>query len=132
MKPQLLRLLFTFIYIFNDILYVTLSKKEYNVATKKIQGKPITSRTHGAMMAWICMALGWYFLIAPIIETSTYTKTLFVSFIYGLAIFGTFNFTLYAMFEKWTGYIMIRDLIWGLSSSIFISVLYRYIIEINQ
>jgi uncharacterized membrane protein len=128
MNPLLFRFIYTIFYILFDITYVTTSKSVYDTATKRIQGAPMVSRGIGAMLAWLCMAPGWFFLIAPMAErTNSLTKMAFIGFIYGLLVFGTFNFTLYAMLENWKGKILIRDLSWGIISSIIVTVLYTFI-----
>lgn len=125
-----LRGIFVGVYLLVDILYVYLSSTVYQSAARSISGKSFpsgTGRMAAAVIAWGCMALGWYFLAAPAAEaTKSLGKAVLIGFIYGLAIIGTFNFTLTAMFEGWSGSILVRDLVWGISWATLSIGLYYY------
>lgn len=128
------RLIFVAIYLILDIIYVGLSKNVYDKAVINIQGKPMSSRIISALIAYGCMGLGWFYLAAP--RAEKWSKTMhpalagfLAGLIYGLLVIGTFNFTLNAMFDKWSDGIMIRDLIWGISYSIFITIIYSIILS---
>lgn len=119
----MLRLFATIVYITIDVLYVYLSKTIYERAVKSISnvGFP-PGRMAAIVMAWMSMGVGWYFLAVPMALSLTpkYGAPLsgaFAGFVYGIAVIGTFNFTQSAMFKKWCGGIMLRDLIWGVGWS---------------
>ena len=123
------RLLFVIIYIIIDIIYVFSSKRVYDDVATKIQGSPMTNRGLSAVFAWICMGLGWYYLTSQIaLKWSLTMHPVLAGFlaglIHGLLCIGTFNFTLNAMLNKWSGNIMIRDLSWGIGWSILVTILF--------
>ena len=75
------------------------------------------------------MGLGWFFLAAPTAERWAKTMHpaiagLLAGLLYGILVIGTFNFTLNAMFDKWAGKIMIRDLMWGIGWGTLVTVIY--------
>lgn len=111
-----MRVLFTFLYIINDIIYFVLSKGVYDVATKKIQGAPMISRLSGGALAWIALGLGWFYFVAPLAEKASIEKAAFAGFAYGFAVYGVINGSMNALFEEWRGSIMIRDMLWGITS----------------
>jgi uncharacterized membrane protein len=124
-----LRLLFTFIYLIVDIIYVGISKGVYDNATKMIQGRPMSARIPAALAAYACMALGWYVFAAQTAERwSLQMNPILAGFlaglVYGLLVIGTFNLTLNAMFDKWSGNIMIRDMIWGIGWGTTVTIIY--------
>ena len=124
-----LRLVFTFIYILVDIVYVGISKKVYDNAAKMIQGTPMSARIPAALAAYACMGLGWYVFAAQTAERWSsdihpILAAAFAGLIYGLLVIGTFNFTLNAMFDKWSNGIMTRDLTWGIGWGTLVTVLY--------
>ena len=130
------RYIFVAIYLVVDLIYVTLSKGTYDNAVKMIQGKsmPIPARFSSALAAYTCMVLGWFFLAAPTAER--WSKTMhpalagfLAGLVYGLLVIGTFNFTLNAMLDNWSGYIFIRDLLWGISWSIIITTTYSIVLS---
>ena len=131
-----IRLLFAFIYIIVDLIYVYVSKSVYDNAVIKIQGSPMPngpSRIIAAIAAWTCMAIGWYFLTASYVNTliqsgiSPIKAGLFAGFINGLAVIGTFNLTAHAMFKNYDVKIMIRDMIWGIGWVTLMTMLYSLI-----
>jgi uncharacterized membrane protein len=121
---------FAFLYIVIDICYVTLSLGAYKGA---IGSFPSPSRLWSAVLAWICMFVGWYFLVAPtaiaLMPKYGLLAGAFAGFIYGLAVYGTFNFTNAAMLQKWYGSIMIRDLIWGVGWVTLLTFMFTYVIS---
>jgi uncharacterized membrane protein len=133
------KLLFACIYIIVDLTYVYISRGVYNDAVKLIQGNagfPTgTTRLIAACSAWICMAIGWYFLTTRLVaEWSLMMHPVLAGFLAGLVngfvVIGTFNLTLHAMFEKWQGAIMIRDMIWGIGWVTIVTMLYSLTIKI--
>ena len=114
------RLIGAILYLVVDIVYVFSSTNAYASAMKAISGQ---SKTDGivayAPIAWVCMGLGWYFFAAPTalqwaIKTNPLAAGVASGLLFGITVIGTFNFTLTAMFSKWSQ-IMWRDMAWGIS-----------------
>ena len=129
-----LRIIFTVIYILVDLAYVVYSKPVYDYVVKQIQGSSMRS-LNGKMSyfafvgAYTCMALGWYFFAAG--TATLWAKTmhsLYAAFlaglVFGLTVIGTFNFTLYLMFDKYTIHILLRDMLWGVGWATTATVAY--------
>lgn len=119
------RVAFTVVYILVDIVYVMIARDTYMKVVHDIQkgATQFTSaRVLAAIAAYSCMALGWWFLVAPVIEASG--AGLLPGFVYGLTLYGVFNFTNYAMFDKYTPRILTQDLLWGISWVTVLSVAY--------
>jgi uncharacterized membrane protein len=75
------------------------------------------------------MALGWYFLAANQADTwskhmPAYQAGAFAGLVYGLAVYGTFNFTLHVMFNNYDVNIVLRDLSWGVIWATISTMLY--------
>ncbi len=119
------RLIATIVYIICDFIYVYISKDVYGNAVSKIQKSPMKPRALSSLIAYLCIAVGWFFLIAPQLEKN---PTILNGFLYGLffsvAVYGTFNFTMNAMFDNWSNRIFYRDLLWGTSFPIIFTLLY--------
>jgi uncharacterized membrane protein len=125
---------FVSIYIAVDILYITLSRPAYNRAVKAISGSSIPSGKKGALLAvllaYVSMILGWLFLVVPTIKymistgVAKWQAGLVAGFVYALVVYGVFNGTLYAMFNNWDVKIFTRDMVWGLSWTTLITVLF--------
>jgi uncharacterized membrane protein len=131
-----IRLLFAFIYIIVDLIYVFTSKSVYDNVVINIQGSPIptgVSRIFSALAAWTCMAIGWYYLTTSYVQTlimtglSPFRAGAFAGFINGLVVIGTFNFTVRAMFTNYSAKIMIRDLCWGVGWVTLLTIIYSLV-----
>ena len=122
----MLRLAFVLLYIAIDIAYIYLSLDKYNVATKSIQGSGMIGRMLPAALAYVSLAVGWWFLVAPVAEKGTIKDAALAGFVYGVAVYGVINFTMSAMFVGWTGHIMIRDFVWGCTNATILTCLYKY------
>jgi uncharacterized membrane protein len=127
--------IYAFIYIIIDIFYILKSNTYYDKYVKNIQGFSMNNmKKNGiymsAAIAYSILAIGWIYFIANKIEQNISYYNLFeLCVIYSLCIYGVFNATLYAMFLNWNLNIAIRDTIWGLTSIIFLSMLYKYIYD---
>lgn len=104
------KLLFALLYVFVDTVYVTLSKSFYG----SIQGAEMTTSIASIIGAYLCMALGWYYLV----------DTTFKGFLYGLAVYGVFNFTNHILFKGYTWNVVARDFLWGVSWTTLLTMLY--------
>lgn len=122
------RIAFITVYILVDIVYVMLARGTYMNVVRKIQKGPTQftpARVVAAIAAYTCMAIGWWFLVAPAIERGNGVYAgLLPGFVYGLTLYGVFNFTNYAMFDKYTPRILAQDLMWGIGWVTVLSVAY--------
>ena len=123
---------FVTVYIAVDILYITLARPAYDRAVKNISGEPIPVGRSGAVVAaalsYACMALGWLLLVVPTVKymiasgTAKWMAGLVAGVVYGLALYGVFNGSLYAMFRGWSTSIVTQDMLWGVSWSTLVTV----------
>lgn len=131
---QLSRFIAVSIYLMIDVLYVTYSKKFYEASVRKISGSSFPNFTYDRMitaaLSYIALGLGWFYLVAPIIEkTRSITQVLSTAFLYAFAVYGVYNFTLYTIFKNYTVDVVIRDLLWGFSIISTLSVAYFWYIQ---
>lgn len=141
MNKQQLRILFAVVYIAIDLVYVYLSKGVYDDAVTKVQGGPMPfglTRIIAAIGAWICMALGWYFLTTTLVDKwiasgmSPIAAGALAGFINGIVVIGTFNLTLHAMFTNYGTAIMTRDMTWGIGWVTLLTILYSIAVQVNS
>jgi uncharacterized membrane protein len=114
--------LFVAVYLVVDVIYIAISHPLYMGVVKKIQKQETSMdnmRMLAAIGAYACMGLGWYVLVAPAVATSVKNgmcpSVAAVQFglVYGLVIYGVFNFTNYVMFQEYSKGILALDLLWG-------------------
>ena len=70
--------------------------------TENIQGSPIQAR-------WIGAAIVYLFLAYMLLETTSYKQ----AFLYGVSIYAVYDFTNYAILDKYDWKFAIADSLWG-------------------
>lgn len=135
---MLARLAFAMLYLVVDVVYVMIFQGSYQAVVQRIQSR-ITridgSRYITAIGAYLAMALGWSVLVAEQIENSSDPRlaALKYGFVFGIAVYGVFNFTNYVMFQEYTPKIMLQDMLWGTTWSTTLSLLYgMYIVSTRK
>ena len=123
--------LWTLGYLVMDAAYVISSKGTYMKAVSAVSGsvpKDMAKIVICAVCAYALMALGWTMIVVPAISKK---KDRIVSganlgALYGLVLYGIFNFTTGAMFDAWSWPIIVRDTLWGTSSLAAYTALYAW------
>ena len=121
MHVDKLRLVGVAAYIVGDIIYVLSSTSFYAPIFERIRrGKPMPDRKWALVAAWTVMALGWYYLAAPMAVKwapqigCPYRAGILAGVLYGLAVYGTYNFTMAITIPEWSPSVIARDLGWGI------------------
>jgi len=113
------------IYLAVDIGYVVLSKGFYGPIMMDLNaGKPHDVPLLYAACAYACMAIGW--LSFAVLKAESLQKAgwgigssaIIAGLLYGLTVYGVFNFTLAVMTSTWSHKAVARDLLWGITWSI--------------
>ena len=108
MKNNLKELIVTaIVYLTIDIVYImtnTLSFKKY---FSFIQGSPAKFKRTPAVITYIILTLGLYYFIIK--DRRPVTD----AFLFGILIYGVYDFTNYATLKKWTIAFSIKDTLWG-------------------
>ena len=135
MNKVQVQVIFAIIYIVVDICYVALSKNVYDKTVVNIQGTHMPVRILTAMSAWLCMAIAWFFITTTLVDIwktkgySPVSAALIAGFITGLTMYGTFNFTVRAMFINYDVPLMVRDMIWGIGWITTLTVIYSLMVD---
>ena len=108
-----------FIIVAIDSVYLFLTKSIFGEVVAKIQRTAIQMRLEGAVIVYLLLALGiYYFIIAP-------GRSAWDAGILGLVIYGTFDFTNYAMFKNYDLMPAIMDTVWGSFLFVFTTLVYK-------
>ena len=100
-------LLILVIMLLLDSVYLFLTKSIFGELVAKIQRTAMQFRMEGAIVVYLLLALGlYYFIVKP--GLSAWEAGLL-----GLVIYGTFDFTNYAMLKNYDLKIAIMDTVWG-------------------
>lgn len=116
-------LVLSILFLFIDSGYLFLMKDNFNRIIKSIQRKSLKLNIIYTLACYI-------FLIASIFYFIIYKNgSLQDAFFLGLFIYGVFETTNLAIFEKWNPIIGIIDIIWGGILFILTTYIYRIIIK---
>lgn len=111
--------LFIFILVV-DFVVLNFVLKEFFV--KELKGFDRTLRPLFAIGAWILMAVGIYLFVGPL--SNNYQSAALFGALFGLVLYGVYDFTNYAILANYTYRMVIVDMLWGTilcsASSIFL------------
>jgi len=97
----------TIIFLGVDYFYLSFMKDHFNTLIKNIQGKKMKFNLMGAIICYIFLILALnYFVLNE-------KKTPLHGVILGLCIYGVYESTNLAIFEKWNLETLIIDTLWG-------------------
>lgn len=111
------------VYIAVDILYIVLSRDVYAAVATRVQGGTRglpSGRIGAAAVAYTIMAGCWLLLLVPWMQRfrsrgPAWAVGAAAGALYGVALYGVFNFTNAALFEDWSGSVIARDMAWGVT-----------------
>jgi uncharacterized membrane protein len=116
-----LKATFVAIYLVVDVIYVTLSMPFYKAVVSRIEKRSVASgskpyKALAAIASYALMAIGWLIFVA---DKARYTRSVLGGMaygaLYGLVVYGVFNFTNYVLFSQYTSDVLLRDLAWGVT-----------------
>lgn len=106
-------------YLVMDAVYVMMSRSYYTGHITKVSGsspKNLTKVALCALGAYMLMAIGWSVIVAHNVQQGKIVQAFSKGAVYGLVLYGVFNCTTGAMFDKWGYDVMMRDTLWGTTS----------------
>ena len=90
-----------------DGIYLSAFSEFFNDVVRKVQGGRIKFKVSGAVLCYIFLIGGLhYFIISR-------RKSIKEAFILGVVIYGVYETTTYALFDKWSPRAMLLDTLWG-------------------
>jgi uncharacterized membrane protein len=90
-----------------DFVYLSLMKGYFTNQVQKVQGSPLKMNLLATAICYIFLILGLnYFIIKP-------KRSVQDAFLLGLVIYGVYETTNWALFEKWSIMSVITDTLWG-------------------
>jgi uncharacterized membrane protein len=114
-------------YLIMDIVYVSISRDYYLKNIAKVSGsspKQVLKVALCALGAYLLMAIGWSKIVVPVVRKKQLLHAAKTGALYGLVLYGVFNCTTGAMFDKWGFEVMLRDTAWGTLSIAMYTTLY--------
>jgi uncharacterized membrane protein len=90
-----------------DGIYLTLFSNFFNDVVMKVQGSKLKINLVGAALCYIFLVFGLHYFIIK------HKKPLLDAFILGIVVYGVYETTTYALFEKWSPLAVMMDTFWG-------------------
>ena len=90
-----------------DYVYLTSTINFYKKLVKDIQGRELKFRRMGAILCYILLLFSIYYFI--ILKNGSELDAFFL----GISIYGVFDTTNYAIFDRWNYKAVILDTLWG-------------------
>lgn len=110
------RLISTSTLLILDFLWIKLYMgSRYATMIKKIQGTPMKTNMLYAIIAYTLMVIGLNIFVLPNINIKNVTikDCLTYGLMFGLVLYGVYDFTIGAVLEKWSMSLAIIDVLWG-------------------
>jgi len=102
-----LMLISAIVFIIIDAIYLNLIKGYFEKQIQFIQGTKPQIKYMGVVACYLFLIIGLnYFIIKP-------KKSVSDAFLFGLVVYGVYETTNYALFNKWSIYTVIMDTLWG-------------------
>jgi len=109
-------IIITLIIVLIDVLWITLvMKKHYSTQIRDIQGgQNMKTNAVYAIIAYIFLLIGLYHFVLPnISKTNRLHDSIKYGFVYGVIVYGIYDFTSAAVFDKWNIKMALVDVLWG-------------------
>ena len=100
-----------------DVIYLKLNNKFYAKLVKKIQNKKLKTNIIYATFAYLCMIISHY----------KFANSNLDCIILGLAMYGVWNGTNGAIFDKWNLKVTLIDTSWGILLNLMVFNIIKYI-----
>ena len=103
-----LQIFITFVVIILlDLVYLLSTKDFFNNIVKEIQGSNISINYLGVISCYIFIVLGLNLFII------NENKSILYAFLLGIMVYGVYDTTNYAIFDKWPETAVVMDVLWG-------------------
>lgn len=90
-----------------DFIYLNIIRSYFENQVKIVQGTPLQVNFLGLILCYIFLIFGLnYFIIKS-------KRSAYDAFLLGILIYGVFETTNYALFNKWSIFTVILDTLWG-------------------
>jgi uncharacterized membrane protein len=101
-----------------DLIWVgKIMYNNWNTNIQNIQGSVMKPNGTMAVLSYICLIIGLLYFVQSdlsINETNYVTKSLVNGAIFGLVVYGVYDFTNLALFKNWNLSLAISDILWGM------------------
>jgi uncharacterized membrane protein len=95
------------IMIIIDTIYLSTMSDYFKNQVKLVQKSPLKLNISGAIICYIFLVLGLYYFII------SRNESILNAFLFGLVIYGVYEYTNYSLLENWLFQTTVLDTVWG-------------------
>lgn len=108
-------ILSTLLLLFLDFAWLKFyMNKQYQKQVLTIQGEKMKINKYSAILSYILMVIGLNLFVLPNIRPShALMDSLKYGFLFGIILYGVYDFTCGAVFKKWNMKLAVIDMLWG-------------------
>lgn len=100
-----------------DFIWISLNYSRYNTLVANVQGSKMNTKILSAIVAYTLMIIGLLYIVFPLMDQdkskNALIKALKYGGLFGLVVYGIYNFTNYAIFDNYSLFIGLTDTLWG-------------------
>lgn len=97
-----------------DALYLGSTTNHWNNLLLRIQGDKINIKLIPTICVYVLIFFGWYYFVySSYLVHNSINTAIKDAFLLGLTTYGIYEFTNYAIFDKWDIISVIMDMSWG-------------------
>jgi len=82
-----------------------------------------------ALVVWICITLGAFLFVLPQVRDQSYAFAALYGALYGLVLYGVYDFTNYSLFVEWPLQIALIDVVWGACINALLVVFMKWLAQ---
>ena len=110
------RIISSLLFIILDIIWLkTYMSPRYTLLIEKIQKQKLVLNIKSAICAYILMLIGLNIFVLPQLDINNITinKCLLTGFLFGIIVYGVYDFTCGSIFTDWDFNLAYIDILWG-------------------
>lgn len=118
-------IIFIIVYMILDLLWITMmSSMYYNEQIAVIQNSEPKYRYMYALMAYVALVFVLLYVCIPLADSKVYPSSMIAFAVVGFSIYGIFNLTNAAIFERYPYHFVAIDTLWGSVAFGFMGLVY--------
>ena len=117
------------LFLVYDYFWFQFSLPSYQKVVYSIQNSKMSVNLLSGALAYVLLALGMVQLVLPRMKTANVQEALMYGGLYGLVMYGVFNFTNMAILKKWNLSTSLMDTLWGVFVCSLVAFSAKYLIN---
>ena len=97
-----------------DLIWIRFyMQKQYEIMIPRIQGTSLSVNLKYAILSYICLAFSINYFVLPNIKKNSLKEIISYGFVFGIILYGVYDFTAAAVLKEWDEITMFIDVFWG-------------------